>query len=726
VKYEQEDGVKKRRILDRDFDKIEAFIKTEHEARKTNPARKSSERKWKEVDRQIAMEPMRRTSADGRPIKGDWHSALEVGELTKASEIVTADVMRIVFSNDNWFEPHVDLEGVADVETGKTVIPEADQEMADGLLRALMVQQHKDFGLKERIELAIKEALHHGSLACEIREEQQMMVDGAKIKTVKAPVLVPYSMWNAYPDSSPHVMGTNLFYMGSMIFVDYLPLHKLKRMTGEGWIQGRIKKVKKGDHKEKENETSDVQLVKFIGDICIERGDGDIYLPNMKAILANGTLVYVKENILPFPNVIYAGYERQDVRDPYYTSPIIKQSPMQKFTSVMANKFADAVELLVQPPVEYDANDPDYVANGGPNIAPGAKSPTKSMGKGFKALEIGRPEVALTALQFGFRQLQEGLGVSSLRQGSGTSDRQTATEAKLMEQGSEVRTIDFIGKIERQVLKPFLYMQHELNRKGLTEYTAYSNEMNTPDIVRFTKKEIDLAAHFDVVGAKGILGEQQRQQQVSQVTVFASGSPMFAPLLKAERILADMYKDAGKKNPEEWIKTQQDGPQIPPELQQQMQQMGQMLQQAQAKIQELESEKNLKMAKLEIDRKKAEAELMLKQAGLELQRSKQSAELRQDSIEAAKDAKTAIAELALKKEAMDREFALREEQIRNDLAMQIAALEQKREAERQQAAVDMAAAKAKPRKAKVRRTADGWEVEEEGEKKQVSRAKDVH
>jgi hypothetical protein len=48
---------------------------------------------------------------------------------------------------------------------------------------------------------------------------------------------------------------------------------------------------------------------------------------------------------------------------------------MQKFTTIMANKFADATELKVEPPIEYDANDPDYVANDGPTIAPGAKDP---------------------------------------------------------------------------------------------------------------------------------------------------------------------------------------------------------------------------------------------------------------------------------------------------------------------------------------------------------------
>lgn len=597
--------IKKRRILERDFDKVEDFIKDELKTREKNPFRKKHEGRWKEVDRQISMDPMKRVSPDGREIKPTWHNVFELGELTKASEIITADVMRIVFANENWFEPHAQLEGMMDPASGKYVIHSGDQEKADGLLRSLMVQQHKDFGFKDRFELSIKEALHHGSFVAEVRWEQQMISDGAKIKTIGAPVWVPHSMWNSYPDTSPSVIGTNMFYTGNMILVEYMPLHKLKRMSGEGWLPNRIKQVKKEEHKDKDNETPDVKLVKWFGDVVIERGDGDIYLPNMEVKLANGTLVFAKPNDLPYPNVIYAGYERQDIRDPYYMSPIIKQSPMQKFTTVMANKFADAVELMVQPPVEYDGNDPDYVANGGPDLSPGAKNPTKSMGKGFKSLEIGHPESALNALQFGFRQLQEGLGVSSLRQGSETSDRQTATEAKLMEQGSEVRTIDFIGRLERQGARPYLYMQHSYNRKKLTEYEAYSNEMDTPDVVRFTRKDIDLSAHFDVVGAKGILGEQQRQQNITGAVAFLSGNPIFAPVLakNAPRIAQDILRDAGKRNPEEWV-AQQDQQQIPPQVQA-------MIQELQQRLQEAESGLQVKMAQIAADQKKDAAEIQL-------------------------------------------------------------------------------------------------------------------
>lgn len=702
-----EDNVKRRRILPRDFDKVEEFINDEYDARKGAQFRKDAEERWREVDRQVSMKPMQRISPQGQILKGDWRNAIELGELSKASEIITADIIRIALGNENFFEPHVEIEGQLGQDGNKHVDSD-QQEKADGLLRALMLQQQKDFGFKPRFKLSVKEALHHGSFVAEVRWEEQMMSQGASIKTVGSPVWVPYSMWNAYPDPSPSIIGTNLFYMGSMILVDFMPLWQLKKRKEEGWLPAQVAKLKKETHENGENKTEDIKLVKFIGDIVIERQDGDIYLPNMTAIVGNGTLVYIKVNDLAYPNVIHAGYERQDVRDPYYTSPVIKQSPMQKFTTVMINRFADAVDLRTTPPVEYDGNDPDYVISGGPDLSPGSKSPTKSMGKGFKVLEIGEPQQALAAVQFGFRQMQEGLGVSSLRQGTQASDRQTATEAKLMEAGSEVRTIDFNITLEQQALRPFIYLQHAWNRKKFSSYEAYSNEMDTPDIVHFTKKDVDVNAHFDIVGSKGVLGEKERQQNLSNATVFLSSNPLFAPLLNAPKIALDMYRDAGKKNPEEWVKTgQQD---IPPQVQAQMQQMQQALQAMQQELQKAQSGVEVKMREMQLKHSEKQAELTIKQAELETKRAEAAASMRNDRADTMATIQQGMAQLALERDTANREFALEAKKVKQDFELEMKRIEAENKRKQEETDAKIAAMKQQPKTSNIKRTADGYQV----------------
>ncbi|HKZ39741.1 MAG TPA: hypothetical protein VJ044_02200, partial [Candidatus Hodarchaeales archaeon] len=448
--------IKKRKIKTKDWTKVQEQVQKEFESRKKDKFRGMHETIWREVDRQIVMEPMRRKNKDGSQVDEEWRSVMELGELAKASEIITADVMRLTFpSTRSWFESHSEVQGQLDPVSGSKVVDQSQQEFTDKALRALMVQQHEDFGTKARYELSVKEALHHGSYVAEIRFEYRNKYYNAQggVSTMGAPVWVPYSMWNAYPDPSPSVIGTDLFYTGSMILVDYMPLYQLKEVAnGDGWMPENIEKIPKRKNNNKDVETDDIELVKRYGDLLLNRGDGDILLPNYKCILANGIIVYAESNDLPYPPVIFSGYERMDVRDPYYTSPLIKLSPMQKLASQLANKYLDCVWLNVEPPGIYDGNDPQFVLNGGPRIAPGAQTSSKSSAA-WQGLKIGDPVVALQGLELIIAQINQGLGINAIRAGAGgdVSDK-TATEVTTTEAKAEIRTSEFVDKQERHAL----------------------------------------------------------------------------------------------------------------------------------------------------------------------------------------------------------------------------------------------------------------------------------
>lgn len=600
---------KKRRITKKDWDKVGEFVKNEHDARKRDKFRTIHETIWREVDRQISMSPMKRYNKDKQVIDEEWRSVMELGELAKASEIITADVMRLTFpTTRSWFEAHSEPPASLNPETGEKEVNQDVQEFNDKALRALMAQQHLDFGLKARYELSVKEALHHGGYVAEMRfENRSKYHNGTGIQVMGAPVWVPYSMWNAFPDPAPSVIGTDMFYTGSMILVDYLPRYVLKEISnGEGWFPENIEKIPKQTNKNKDVETEDVELVKRYGDLVISRGDGDIYLPNAKVILGNGVVLYYAPNELPYPSVIYSGYERMDVRDPYYTSPLIKLSPMQKLASQLANKYVDNVWLRVEPPIVYDANDPQFVINGGPVIAPGAKVGTKASAS-FQEVKIGEPEQALQGLQLIIQQLQQGLGVNAIRSGAGSdaSDK-TATEINTSEAKAEIRTAEFVAKQERHALRPSLYMQHELNKLYMEYYEFYNPEMDAPDFMRATKADLPGIVNFEVVGSKGVLGEQARSEKVTQITAFASGNELFAPLLNRVALLKDMYQDAGVKDPEKYINAPEE--EVPPEVEAMKQQYDQAMQEHEQMIADLE--KQLAISKAVNEAKVAEASAM--------------------------------------------------------------------------------------------------------------------
>jgi len=600
--------VKKRRITQKDWDKVTAFVNQCLSSRENESFRKQHERVWKEVDRQVAMVPMRATKKDKKDT-GDWHNAIELGELARASEIVTADTMRLLFPNNRmWFEVHSDEE-------------QEENRPIDNATRAFMSQQHSDFGFKERLNLSVHEALHHGGFVVEVDEDTMLKVHGGTgVQALKAPVWKPHSMWNCYPDPSSSTLGTNTFYNGSMIIKEYIPLYLLKEKKGDGWMPSQIPKVKKKQNKNKDIETQDIELVKYFGDITIPRNDGDILLPNSEVIIANGTIVYFSPSRLPYPRVIYNGYERMDVRDPYYTSPLIKTAPLHKMASKLANKTLDSVDLHIEPAIVYEGNDPNFVQNGGPIIAPGVKTATKGMAN-FKEITTGDPGVALEALSFILDQVRQSTSVDAARAGGGQPVERSATATRHQAQRGEVRVVDFVDKLDFS-LKTFLYMQHEFNKTNLAKYSFYNPEMDAKDFMWMTKKELPQNIHFDVVGAKGVLGEEERSQKMMGVVALAAGDEEMNAMLNKQAILKQGFMDAGVKNPEQFLKINE-GNEIDTIVQQVQEEAQQEISRLEQDNFELEKKLNIQQAvngaRIEETRIKTEMQTALSEDKAELQ-----------------------------------------------------------------------------------------------------------
>lgn len=643
--------IKKRRILSKDWSAIASHIKNELKHREDSRFRKRAETIWKEVDRQIAMESMSRTAKNTDRSSGDWRSALELGELSRASEILSADIRRLTFpQNRQWFEAHSELPTQVDPQTGEPAKNEALQRRVDGALRALMSQQNLDFGLKARTDLSIKEALHHGSYVAEVRMENLTRVhDGMKVEPVRSPVWVPHSMWNCFPDPSSSIIGTNMFYNGSMIIKSFKPYHAVKKQ--KGWMN--LKKI------QEPSKDKDLELITYFGDIAMPRQDGDIFLPNSKVIVIQDQVVYYEQNPLPFPQIIYNGYERLDVRDPYYTSPLIKMAPTQKIASVLANKYLDGVDLKVEPPSVYDGNDPDLVASGGVDISPGTSTPSKNLAN-FQMIDTGDPSYALQGLQFMMTELQKGTSVDSVRSGMTASTEQTATEVERTRQGGQIRTVDFVDKHELHGLKAYLYIQHEYNKRELNNYAFYNPEMDAPDFERGSKKDLPKNVHFDVVGSKGLVEEQQRQQQTLAWTQFMLSSPLTANLINIVEIAKEGYMDAGHKDPERFLNLtdEKDAQQTILEQQQQMEQGKQIIEQLQQELQEAQGKQQEKMAELElksqVEAEKVDADREKNNANVQLEAEKTDRELNIEEYKVQK-------ELELKEKQIDGELVLKRE-----------------------------------------------------------------
>jgi hypothetical protein len=199
-------------------------------------------------------------------------------------------------------------------------------------------------------------------------------------------------------------------------------------------------------------------------------------------------------------------------------------------------------------------------------------------------------------------ELQKGTSVDSIRSGMSSSVEQTATEVERTRQGGQIRTVDFVDKHELHGLRPFLYIQYEYNKREVKNYQFYNPELDAPDFERADKKFAPKNVHFDVVGSKGLIEEQQRQQQTLAWTQFLLSSPLTADLVNITEIAKEGYLDAGHKDPERFLNLtdERDAQQQVLQLSQENQQLQQGVQELQQALQQAESKQQERMADMEM------------------------------------------------------------------------------------------------------------------------------
>lgn len=548
--------VDKRRVSKKDLETVAEYIKEEKKRRARNQFRKDHEVIWKEVDRQVAMKPLGHTQ--NKPDE-QWESNIELGSMADASEVLVADVLRIAFPAErDWFKAHINItaELEMDPETGDPIIDTRKQMLRDNVYRSLLTQQHVDFGLRHRVKLSIKEALHHGSFVAVVDWRKQKQFYGSGVREIGAPAWIPHSMWNCYPDDSPYIAGTNVTYEGSMIIEEDVPVSVVLK---QNWMN--LDKVKEKQSKNKPN----VTLIYWYGDLYIPRSSGEgLWIPNQKVVVCQDWVLHAETNATASSPIIYTGYERDDVRDPYYSSPLIKRSPTHKLSTHCANRYVEAVDLRTFPPVGYDANEPAFRADGGPEIAPKAVFALRSGGQ-MKTIEVADPSWALQGMQLFKADVEEGVGVDATRKGTTGAVEQTAFEVSKIDQRSEIRTIDFVSTLESQGLKSYLYLQHDLNKQKLGPYGFYNTHLNTPDFITADKSDVNDWAkevHFEITGSKGVLGEERRRQGTLEVTAFFASTPGFSESLAKQEIMQDAYRDVGVKDPERYLVFSDEDPKV--------------------------------------------------------------------------------------------------------------------------------------------------------------------
>lgn len=576
-------------------------IQAEKERRARN--RKDLELIWKEIDRQLAMDPLPRSVSSGD--KKDWYPDIELPLQFNTLEVIAADARRLTFPrNSDWFFVNSNMSdqfmarweknrAKRSIVPGAGISEKIDQETADTVVKAVLEHYHKLYNFRGQIDLFFGEEIKYGTAVARVRDVTLANFShefrGLQAKTIVGPAMIPCPIWNTYLDDRMSALaheGTAL--MPSVIRCSYqnvvdLQIAAQRGGTERGWMMDKIEKLRETQTKDKAK--GQVEIIEFEGDLIIEKTGKNLFLPNARWKVAVGGhgayVVRFEANPYPFVSYVTGHYMRDDLTSPYGASPLMKGQPIAEVAALAVNDLAACGSLHVRPPVAYDRNDAELEAKGGPQIYPGAVWASDNPER-LKAHIVGDPMALLNSYLALVKQYENVTGVNDPRRGAETKSHTTATAIDIESTRGMSRTDDFVMDQETGPLATILYMEYEIARRVLKSPTPIAVNLDGIEgWLNIGSEDLPDTAEFRVAGSVGVLEQKERYQNylaASQYAIqLATAAQQLAQVgaaqpvsLDIEAMIMEGFKLAGVPNPGKFVTSAQGmagaapaGPQLP-------------------------------------------------------------------------------------------------------------------------------------------------------------------
>lgn len=559
----EKDGTEKprRRFDARDFDYIAEYVIGEYERRKKDRADK--ERCWKEIDRQIAMEPeigFKYIVKDGTRVidpKKTWMAEVELPLQAQALEVLTADARRMLFPDGAWFRAHaavtddylrkVDFKSLIlgdETEVPSLITQDNADKLVEGFLMHLFAESAGDnnedfFTRYDKIDAeAFKYGVGVGRGVMWNRALYNKVPGGMRREVRKLPVLQPCSIKNLYLDDRKPSMHSLQLLEPAHIAFDYIKLENLQMAANRGgtepdsddggWMPKNLKDIEPDDK-------GYVTLLEMEGDIVVPRKTTrSLVLPGVIVTVvlggkstsgSNATRATVRLRWRQTPGSSYFlhPYHYEGADDIYPASPLMKGRPVQIMCTDALNRLLDSAMLKTAPPVGWDRSDSLFAQEGGPSIHPYAQWATMDPGAIKVHHEVGGDPSALSAvLARGISLYAELTGVLPARLGAQTTSHTTAFAKDAELQRGAVRTVDYVRQIGKGPMTRWLDMAYRMGRSaigGRETVTFFIDAYG--GWVEVSLDQLPERASFEWFGAGGPADEQQKRQMRLQALQFA-------------------------------------------------------------------------------------------------------------------------------------------------------------------------------------------------------------
>ncbi len=540
----------------RDYDNIATFVVDEQRRRAGVERRKTLEKQWKEIDRQIAME------WDKELKQPKWHPKIELPLQATAFEIDVADAKRLLFpTTEDWWTPHVEFDDEwaerfreADVIVGVSDpnfrnIENVDQFTADVVVKGVIDHFHRQHDFRAAWTLMLGEAFKYGTyngrLVMVRADKFQLDYRGVFAKGELIPRLAPVSVKNLYlDDAAEFVLFEGLEIAPSFIRRFWMRAASMRMAAatapeGSGWLKAQVKRLEgKGSSattpggSEKKDHT---EILEFEGDLFVPRSQGDLFLPNRTVTVAVDSggprTIRIRESPFDFRSYISGNYQKDQIDSPYGNSPLLKGRPLQTLAVFATNKMTAAATINVQPPVEYDDDDLALRADGGPELEPGAMFPTSNPGS-IRPIPVGDPDKLQSVLLIALKMYEDLTGATEPRKGGELKSHTTAFAADVAGSRGLLRPEEFVENIEQGPMRNWLYMYYEAIKKTLkNSQSVFINTRGMRTFLKLNGSILPKNAHFDVHGSLGVINRRERRQNLlNLITLTANLAPLLREL----------------------------------------------------------------------------------------------------------------------------------------------------------------------------------------------------
>lgn len=527
-----------RKVTERDRENIAEQVHEEFKRRKGTSHREMRENQWADVDRQLAMKVPEKTSERIE----DWMSAGELPLQATSLEVITKEASRLIFPDttdwytanaeftDEWAERVKETSFVAG-DKGGTTLGDPSFDTGDLLVHAALDHNHRQYRYRENWKQLVAEALKYGTYimrhAIVKRSAVSMDHNSVTGRQQRIPMSIPVCVKNYLPDDSlQHLLHEGMEVMPSPIRFYWQKVRDIQRAAkvggeDQGWVASAVSNLEaaKSGGDDPEQQKGTCQIVELEGDLVTPRSrseDREFFNKIVTVAVGSGgpKLIRIRDGE-EFRSYVEGRYQTDDLTNPYGTSPLIKGVILEDIASEAANRMTDAADLNVRPPVGYSANDVKLVADGGPDLSPGARFKTKFPNAVEVMNNIGDPTALSGILSLMTNMYQFFVATTDERATGALKSHTTAFAADMAQSRGSLRTEDFVSDLERGPLTNSLAIEYELTKKAFGGRTVpvYIDARGLKGFIHFTGAILPKNVVFDVHGSRGVISKRERKQE---------------------------------------------------------------------------------------------------------------------------------------------------------------------------------------------------------------------